>query len=149
MHVSVLDLGFFFLAQRGVAPSAVGSNLLRWALAPQRVRKVGLQAISALAISHLTVAIGKKLYTRVRPYVALPGTNTFHNPPEDHPFSSGHTTAIFAATVPYMVAFAVLTAILLPLACIVGFSRIFLLLHCPSAFGSWSCVVSGRACATI
>ncbi|KWX84905.1 phosphoesterase [Paenibacillus riograndensis] len=148
-HNPFLNFWLFSLTHLGGATSAIGINLLIWALSPQPLRTVGLQALIALAISHLPVAIAKKLYPRVRPYLALPGTNTFHNPLKDHSFPSGHTTAIFASTVPYMVAFPVLTAILLPLACIVGFSRIYLGLHYPSDVVAGAVIGSGVAAGTI
>ncbi|MCE3199366.1 phosphatase PAP2 family protein [Paenibacillus sonchi] len=149
LHNPFLNFWLFYLTHLGGATSAIGINLLIWALSPQPLRTVGLQALIALAISHLPVAIAKKLYPRVRPYLALPGTNTFHNPLKDHSFPSGHTTAIFASTVPYMVAFPVLTAILLPLACIVGFSRIYLGLHYPSDVVAGAVIGSGVAAGTI
>ncbi len=105
--------------------------------------------MTALAVSHLPVAVAKKLYPRMRPYLALPGTNTFRNPLKDHSFPSGHTTAIFASTVPYMVAFPTLTVILLPLACIVGFSRIYLGLHYPSDVFAGLVIGSSVAAGTI
>lgn len=91
----------------------------------------------------------QKLYPRLRPYLALPDTNTFRNPLKDHSFPSGHTTAIFASTVPYMIAYPVLTAVLLPLACTVGFSRIYLGLHYPSDVLAGAVIGSGVAAGTL
>jgi undecaprenyl-diphosphatase len=132
MHNRFLNFWLFYLTHLGGATSTIAINILIWAFAPQPWRTTSLQALTALAVSHLPVAVAKKLYPRMRPYLALPETNTFRNPLKDHSFPSGHTTAIFASTVPYMVAFPALTVFLLPLACIVGFSRIYLGLHYPS-----------------
>ncbi|MRN51919.1 phosphatase PAP2 family protein [Paenibacillus monticola] len=142
MHNRFLNFWLFYLTHLGGATGAVGINIIIWAFAPQPLSNTALQALAALAISHLPVAVAKKLYPRMRPYLALPGTHTFHNPLKDHSFPSGHTTAIFAATVPYMATYPALTVILLPLACTVGFSRIYLGLHYPSD------VIAGAAIGT-
>jgi len=132
MHNRFLNFWLFYLTHLGGATCTIGINLLIWIWAPQPWKTASLQALTALAISHLPVAAAKKLYPRVRPYLALPGTKTFHNPLKDHSFPSGHTTAIFAFTIPYMAAQPALTVFLLPLSFIVGFSRIYLGLHYPS-----------------
>ena len=62
----------------------------------------------------------------------MPETITFRNPLTDHSFPSGHTTAVFSVTVPFMTMEPILLATLLPVALIVGFSRIYLGLHYPS-----------------
>ncbi|ETT47221.1 phosphatase PAP2 family protein [Paenibacillus sp. FSL R7-0204] len=149
MHNPFLNFWLFYLTHLGGATSAIGINLLVWAVCPQPWRTTGLQALAALAISHVPVAIAKKLYPRLRPYLALPDTNTFRNPLKDHSFPSGHTTAIFASTVPYMIAYPVLTAVLLPLACTVGFSRIYLGLHYPSDVLAGAVIGSGVAAGTL
>lgn len=149
MHNRFLNFWLFYLTHLGGATSTIVINILVWVLAPDPWRTTGLQALIALAVSHIPVAIAKKLYPRMRPYLALPGTNTFRNPLKDHSFPSGHTTAIFASTVPYMVAFPALTVILLPLACIVGFSRIYLGLHYPSDVIAGAVIGSSVAAGTI
>jgi undecaprenyl-diphosphatase len=62
----------------------------------------------------------------------LPQTKIGKNPLTDHSFPSGHTTAIFAITVPIIMAMPVLSIGLIPLAVIVGISRIYNGLHYPS-----------------
>ncbi|MEK3946449.1 phosphatase PAP2 family protein [Paenibacillus sp. FSL H8-0282] len=149
MHNRFLNFWLFYLTHLGGATSTIVINILVWVLAPEPWRTTGLQALTALAVSHIPVAIAKKLYPRMRPYLALPETNTFRNPLKDHSFPSGHTTAIFASTVPYMLAFPALTVILLPLACIVGFSRIYLGLHYPSDVIAGAVIGSCVAAGTI
>ncbi|GGF81969.1 phosphatidylglycerophosphatase B [Paenibacillus albidus] len=149
MHNRFLNFWLYYLTHLGGATSAIGINLLIAAFAQQPWRTTGIQALAALAISHLPVAVAKKLYPRMRPYLALPGTRTFHNPLKDHSFPSGHTTAIFASTVPYMVAFPSLTVVLLPLACIVGFSRIYLGLHYPSDVLAGAAIGTSVAAGTV
>lgn len=149
LHNRFLNFWLFYFTHLGGATSAISINVLIWAFAPLPLKTIGLQALIALAVSHIPVAIGKRLYPRMRPYLALPGTNTFHNPLKDHSFPSGHTTAIFASTVPYMLAYPALTVILLPLACIVGFSRIYLGLHYPSDVIAGALIGTGVAFGTV
>jgi undecaprenyl-diphosphatase len=95
-------------------------------------RMLAIQALIALAVSHIPVAIFKKKYPRLRPYLVLPQTRTCKNPLADHSFPSGHTTAIFASIVPFAMYTPFLALILLPVAFIVAYSRVFLGLHYPS-----------------
>ncbi|MDQ0195099.1 phosphatase PAP2 family protein [Paenibacillus wynnii] len=132
LHNRYLNFWLFYLTHLAGATSTILINIMVWAFAPEPWKTTAIQAFTALAISHIPVQIVKRMYPRIRPYLALPGTNTFHNPLKDHSFPSGHTTAIFAFLVPYMVLMPVLTIILLPLSCIIGFSRIYLGLHYPS-----------------
>lgn len=149
LHNPFLNFWLVYLTHLGGATSTIGLNILIWALCPQPWRTTGLQALIALAVSHIPVAVAKKLYPRLRPYLALPDIHTFRNPLKDHSFPSGHTTAIFASTVPYMIAYPVLTAVLLPLACTVGFSRIYLGLHYPSDVMAGAVIGSGVAAGTL
>lgn len=99
---------------------------------------VGWQSLAALAASHIPVAIIKKKYPRLRPYLVLPETNTCKKPLTDHSFPSGHTTAIFSVLIPFILANPALGTVLFPLAMLVGLSRIYLGLHYPS-----DCIVGG------
>ncbi|WP_379132695.1 phosphatase PAP2 family protein [Paenibacillus sp. sgz500958] len=149
LHNRYLNFWLFYLTHIAGATSAIGINLLIWFFAPEPWRTTALQALIALAVSHIPVAIAKMLYPRMRPYLVLPGTNTFQNPLKDHSFPSGHTTAIFAFTVPYMAAQPALTFLLLPLACTIGFSRIYLGLHYPSDVLAGAVIGTSVAAATI
>lgn len=100
---------------------------------------------AALAASHLPVAIIKKAYPRLRPYLVLPQCNTFKNPLKDHSFPSGHTTAIFATVVPFVHAVPMMGILLLPLAVTVGVSRIYLGLHYPSDVAAGSLIGTSTA----
>ncbi|WP_025692211.1 phosphatase PAP2 family protein [Paenibacillus zanthoxyli] len=149
LHNRYLNFWLFYLTHLGGATASIGISLLVWGVTPHTLKLPAQQALIALAVSHLPVAVAKKLYPRVRPYVALPGTNTFRNPLKDHSFPSGHTTAIFASTVPYVAAFPVLGFILLPLALSVGFSRIYLGLHYPSDVAAGALIGSAVAAGTV
>jgi len=91
-----------------------------------------IQALIALTISHLIVRIIKKGYPRKRPYLTLPNTRTFPNPLVDYSFPSGHTTAVFSVAVAFSLNVTIASFILMPIAMIVGFSRMYLGLHYPT-----------------
>lgn len=95
-------------------------------------QEAGMQSLTALIISHIPVAILKKRYPRLRPYLVLPQTNICKNPLTDHSFPSGHTTAIFSVVLPFVYISPLLGAALFPLAILVGVSRIYLGLHYPT-----------------
>ncbi|WP_274363387.1 phosphatase PAP2 family protein [Paenibacillus thermotolerans] len=135
-------LGFFLarLTHLGGATATIAASLCIWWFAPLPWSKIGLQAVVALALSHIPVAVMKKLYPRLRPYLVLPETITCDKPLKDHSFPSGHTTAIFSVVSPFVVAAPVLGFVLVPLAMIVGISRMYLGLHYPSDVAA-GCVV--------
>ncbi|WP_199615470.1 phosphatase PAP2 family protein [Paenibacillus alkalitolerans] len=116
----------------GGATATIAATLSTWLFAPQPWSRIGLQAFIALAASHIPVAVMKKMYPRLRPYLVLPETITCEKPLKDHSFPSGHTTAIFSVVAPFVVAFPLLGFILIPIAMIVGMSRMYLGLHYPS-----------------
>ncbi|MDO7907436.1 phosphatase PAP2 family protein [Paenibacillus sp. JX-17] len=132
LHNRVLSFLLYYLTHLGGATLSISATVLIWVLAPMPWKETGLQALAALAISHIPVAAVKKLYPRIRPHLALPDTKTFRNPLVDHSFPSGHTTAIFSVTVPFMTMEPLMVLILLPVALLVGLSRIYLGLHYPS-----------------
>ena len=149
LHRSFLNFWLYHLTHLGGAWFTILSSLLIWLAAPQPWSKIGLQSCAALAISHLPVALVKKTYPRLRPYLTLPGTNTFRNPLTDHSFPSGHTTAIFSVTVPFMAAAPGLILVLLPVALLVAVSRIYLGLHYPSDTLAGAVIGSSVALGTV
>lgn len=132
LHNRFLNFWLFYLTNLGGATFTISISLLAWAFAPLPWSVAGSQAAIALAISHIPVAIAKKLYPRIRPYLAIPETRTFRNPLSDHSFPSGHTTAAFSTAVPFIIAFPEMMPLFLSLSAVVGFSRIYLGLHYPS-----------------
>lgn len=116
----------------GGATATIVLTLGIWLFAPKSVSTVGMQAFIALALSHIPVAIVKKLYPRLRPYLVLPEARTGKKPLKDHSFPSGHTTAIFSVVAPFVIAFNWLGFILIPIAMLIGMSRMYLGLHYPS-----------------
>ncbi|WP_159885848.1 phosphatase PAP2 family protein [Paenibacillus puerhi] len=128
----VLDRFFGLITHLGGATATIATALCLALLASGEWKTAGIQSCAALAVSHIPVAIIKKKYPRLRPYLVLPDTYTYKNPLTDHSFPSGHTTAIFSVLVPLMYISGLAFAVLLPVAILVGVSRIYLGLHYPS-----------------
>jgi len=120
------------LTHLGGATATILATLSVWFFTQKPVSTVGMQAFAALALSHIPVAVVKRIYPRLRPYLVLPDTKICAKPLKDHSFPSGHTTAIFSAVTPFVIAFNWLGFILIPLAILVGISRMYLGLHYPS-----------------
>jgi undecaprenyl-diphosphatase len=128
----LLDFIFTRITHLGGATATIGISLVFALIGQGSLRLASIQSLIALTISHIPVAIIKKAYPRLRPYLVLPQTNIYKNPLTDHSFPSGHTTAIFSASIPFIAAMPTLAFILIPIAITVGFSRIYLGLHYPS-----------------
>lgn len=120
------------LTHLGGATATILMTLSVWLFAPKPVSTTGMQAFIALAVSHIPVAIVKRIYPRLRPYLVFPDAFTCKKPLKDHSFPSGHTTAIFSAVTPFVMAYNWLGFILIPLAIAVSYSRMYLGLHYPS-----------------
>ncbi len=112
------------------------TTALLWAwLAPASWQFIGWQCLTAVALSHLPVAIVKRKFKRLRPYQALPAIYTNPKPLIDSSFPSGHTTAIFAWLTPIMLGSQIDWYVIAPALFIgisVAWSRMYLGLHYPS-----------------
>src|SRR5690606_29818389 len=93
---------FSAITHMGGATFTIVTSLLYALLAPAPWSTTGWQCITAVAVSHIPVAIVKRKFKRLRPYQALSGVNTCPKPLRDSSFPSGHTTAIFAWLVPIL-----------------------------------------------
>lgn len=131
-RVTFIDLIMQHITHFGGASATIAVTLGLALFAHAHWRILAIQALIALTISHIPVAIFKKKYPRLRPYLVLPQTRTCKKPLVDHSFPSGHTTAIFASILPFATSMPLLALILFPLAFTVAYSRIYLGLHYPS-----------------
>ncbi|WP_219839021.1 phosphatase PAP2 family protein [Paenibacillus sp. R14(2021)] len=120
----------------GGASFTLLTALLAALAAPGLWGTAGWKSFAAVAISHIPVAIVKRKFRRLRPYQALTAVHTCQKPLRDSSFPSGHTTAVFAWLMPWLLVDAALLPILVPAAIIVGcsvaWSRMYLGLHYPS-----------------
>ncbi|WP_088103893.1 phosphatase PAP2 family protein [Halalkalibacter urbisdiaboli] len=116
----------------GGATFTIGTSLILCIFTRDAVRHISIIAALSLLCSHLLVMVLKRSLPRLRPYLVLPQTIVIENPFKDYSFPSGHTTAIFSVTIPFIFTFQWLAIPLFSLAAIVGVSRIALGLHYPS-----------------
>lgn len=131
-HNRLLNGFFQSITHAGGARFTILSVLFMIAISSGQLRSIAVSSALALAISHLPVHFIKKWYPRKRPYIILENSFFPANPLQDHSFPSGHTTAIFSVVLPFVLGMPVLTAILLPIALMVGISRVYLGLHYPT-----------------
>ncbi|MFC5731977.1 phosphatase PAP2 family protein [Cytobacillus gottheilii] len=142
----ILNPFFRIITHLGGARFTIAITLLLMLAAPLRI--AAFSSALSLLISHLPVHFAKRFYPRKRPYLTLADSFSPDNPLKDHSFPSGHTTAIFAIIIPFTLLIPYIGIILIPLACIVGISRIYLGLHYPTDVlaGSLLGTITGIAC---
>ncbi|HEY5585070.1 MAG TPA: phosphatase PAP2 family protein [Ruminiclostridium sp.] len=102
------------------------------AMGTGEVRKLGFQALVALALSHSFVHVLKKSVCRLRPKGIVLNVNTFDVALDFYSFPSGHTTAVFAIATTLALNIPILAVVCFPIALIVAISRLYLGVHYPS-----------------
>ena len=102
-------------------------------LIPRKTRRVGITMLISLLLSVLVCNVTlKPVVARLRPYVVDPSIKLLLSPEKEFSFPSGHTSASFSA------AFAIfflnkkwgIPAVIL--AVLIGFSRLYLMMHYPT-----------------
>lgn len=116
----------------GSAAVTISTCLILIGLGNGSVREIGIQALIALAFSHLFVHLLKNSVCRLRPKDVLPNINTFSVALDYYSFPSGHTTAVFAIASTLALSIPVLAFVCFPIAFIVAVSRLYLGVHYPS-----------------
>ncbi|QWC23744.1 phosphatase PAP2 family protein [Bacillus haikouensis] len=96
------------------------------------IRPAVFQAFLVLSLSHFVMHFIKRSVKRIRPYLSLPDVMLHGHPFEDHSFPSGHATAIFSMTIPFMLHFPAAIMFLFPISVLVAYSRVVLGVHYPS-----------------
>ncbi|PYZ97116.1 phosphatase PAP2 family protein [Alteribacter lacisalsi] len=120
------------LTHLGGATATITTTLVLLAAASPEWRPAVFHSAAALVISHVIVTTLKRNFLRQRPYIVIGDSYVVRNPLRDSSFPSGHTTAVFSVTMPYMFLFPSLIILLLPIALLVAISRITIGLHYPS-----------------
>lgn len=136
LHFRFLHRWLSSITHLGGATFTISFSILLGLLARGEIAMIGWKCLTALAVSHVPVALLKHKFKRLRPYQSLPGVNIGLKPLEDPSFPSGHTTAIFALVIPIISHAALFPFFVAPLALImaisVAWSRMYLGLHYPS-----------------
>jgi undecaprenyl-diphosphatase len=89
------------------------------------------QALVALVASHLAVQLVKRTVGRARPSFRVLDCRALVQEPDRFSFPSGHSAAAMSVAFVYAVAFPTLAIVLIPLALLIGMSRVCLGVHYP------------------
>lgn len=93
-------------------------------------QRLGLAVLTALALSGIVVQVLKRGFGTRRPWDVETDKPLAHiKLPDPFSFPSGHTAAITAVTVTISLYKPILAPVLLPIACVVGASRVTLRVH--------------------
>lgn len=141
----VLDLILPRLTHIGGATVTI-TFLIFWYLLNNSGEKMwACEGLLSLGGSSLVVQLLKYFLPRIRPYIKYDHLYTFPNPLTDYSFPSGHTTAAFSIATTFIIHDFSNVYLFLPLALIVGYSRIYLALHYPTDVFIGACIGSGTA----
>jgi undecaprenyl-diphosphatase len=94
-----------------------------------------VMAINAMISITISTGIGKLLkisVTRLRPFIDIPNLNIKKIGIDKYSFPSGHTTGAFSLAVIIALYFPIFGFITIPLACLVGISRMYIGVHYPT-----------------
>ncbi len=104
---------------------------LLWLIAPSG-HKVVLQLAAAFAIELSVYKVVKARFSRPRPFAMIPDLTNLVVPPDEFSFPSGHTAAAFVMVAVLGIHSAGVGLLLLPVAMLIGVSRVYLGVHYPT-----------------
>lgn len=135
--------------------SYLGDNGLLWITAGvvfllfSKTRRLGVCLLFSLLINLVIVNISiKPLVARMRPFEYVKDISLLIPKPTDYSFPSGHTSSSFAAATSVFLHSRKLSLIAFALACLIGFSRLYLYVHfptdvfCGALFGIFSSLIA-------
>ena len=127
--VSVL---FLVASRLGDGPLWWSAGLVLLAFGTANTRWAVLVAAVAVTLSVAVFLVLKRLTGRPRPYEVWSDLPCLALPPDQFSFPSGHTMTAFAVWSAFAATVPGFSPVLLPLAVLIGLSRVFLGLHYPS-----------------
>jgi len=96
----------------------------------RKYRKAGILTLAVLLINYLIGDVAlKNIIERERPFISIEGIKLIVKPPSSFSFPSGHTSSAFAAATILSLHIKKYSFLFITLACIIGFSRIYLYVH--------------------
>lgn len=114
----------------------------------KKCRAIGLMCVLALVLNTIVgEGILKNLFQRPRPFVDMPTINLLISKPTSYSFPSGHTSTAFAAIGILASQFKRYKMLLITIAVLMAFSRLYLFVHYP--FDIVVGIVQGLICAKI
>lgn len=126
----------------------LGDSGMIWVLASiimlffPKTRRIGVLSLIALLLSLLIVNFTlKNLFARNRPYDLLEGLQVLIHKPSDYSFPSGHTSSSFCAAITmYLSLPKKYGIVILILASLIAFSRLYLGVHYPTDIIGGVCI---------
>ena len=99
----------------------------------RRTRYIGIAVAVSLALnSIICLGILKPAFARLRPFMLDSGIDLILHAPTDFSFPSGHTASSFSAAVTLLLYNRKYGVLSLIAAALIAFSRLYLMVHCPS-----------------
>lgn len=145
----ILDIVMPRITHLGGAIFTMLLCFMLYAFGQKDTKIAAAEALITITGSQGIVQLFKRRVYRKRPYMVLPGVNTFWSKLlKDYSFPSGHTTAGFSMAAILSIYFPSYCVLTYSLATVVGVSRVYTGMHYPSDVLSGAFLGTGFAMAT-